>query len=366
MAAPCAAKSPCSESTPTFFMAELPAAGLQQLGFGNLGDVESGHGFAERAAGFEQLAGVVKILSGLHDGFGARGGVGGLKDAGANEDGLGAELHDERGVGGSGDAAGGEVGHGELTVAGPPFDALRSDLKMPEPTKTASAPSCMTSAASAGVAMPPAEKLGTGSLPWRATHSTSSSGAAKVLGWWERSSFPRTGSCFISVTMVRMWRTASTILPEPASPLVRTMVAPSPMRRRASPRLRAPQTKGGLKPVLSMWCSSSAGVRTSPSSMKSTPSASRMRASMKWPMRALAITGMVTVFMISSMMAMLAMRATPPSRRMSEGTRSRAMTADAPASSAILACWALVTSMMTPPFNISARPTLTRNCSLAN
>ena len=31
---------------------------------------------------------------------------------------------------------------------------------MPEPTNTASAPSCITSAASAGVAMPPAEKFG--------------------------------------------------------------------------------------------------------------------------------------------------------------------------------------------------------------
>ena len=35
-------------------------------------------------------------------------------------------------------------------------------LKMPEPTNTASAPSCITSAASAGVAMPPAQNSGTG------------------------------------------------------------------------------------------------------------------------------------------------------------------------------------------------------------
>ena len=43
------------------------------------------------------------------------------------------------------------------------------DLKIPDPTKTASAPSLRTSAASAGVAMPPAEKFGTGSLPVLAT-----------------------------------------------------------------------------------------------------------------------------------------------------------------------------------------------------
>ena len=55
------------------------------------------------------------------------------------------------------------------------------------------------------------------------------------------------------------------------------------------------------------------------------------------------------------------MRATPPSRRMSAGTRSSAITAAAPASSAIFACSALTTSMMTPPFSISARPAFTRN-----
>ena len=55
------------------------------------------------------------------------------------------------------------------------------------------------------------------------------------------------------------------------------------------------------------------------------------------------------------------MRATPPSRRMSAGTRSSAMTAAAPASSAIFACSALTTSMITPPLSISARPAFTRN-----
>src|SRR5579872_2640399 len=84
---------------------------------------------------------------------------------------------------------------------------------------------------------------------------------------------------------------------------------------------------------------------------------------MKWPMRALAITGMETVSMISRMMRMDAMRATPPSLRMSDGTRSSAMTAEAPALSAILACSTLVTSIMTPPLSISARPTFTRKSS---
>src|SRR3954465_888912 len=53
-------------------------------------------------------------------------------------------------------------------------------------------------------------------------------------------------------------------------------------------------------------------------------------------------------------------RGTPPSRRMSAGTRSSAMTAQAPASSAIFACSASTTSMITPPLSISASPLLTR------
>src|SRR5712664_4199364 len=110
-----------------------------------------------------------------------------------------------------------------------------------------------------------------------------------------------------------------------------------------------------------MWFSSSAGVSTSLSSMKSTSSACSTSASTKCPMRTLAITGIVTVAMISRITLIDAMRATPPSLRMSEGTRSSAITAQAPAFSAIFACSALVTSMMTPPFSISARPTFTRH-----
>src|SRR5512133_1116003 len=76
--------------------------------------------------------------------------------------------------------------------------------------------------------------------------------------------------------------------------------------------------------------------------------------------RALAMTGMVTASWISTILSGSAMRATPPSALMSAGTRSSAMTATAPASSAIRACSAVVTSMITPPLSISATPLLTR------
>ena len=79
-----------------------------------------------------------------------------------------------------------------------------------------------------------------------------------------------------------------------------------------------------------------------------------------WPMRAFAMTGIVTAVWIDLIIAGSDIRATPPSRRMSAGTRSSAMTAAAPAASAICACSASTTSMMTPPLSISARPALTR------
>ena len=67
--------------------------------------------------------------------------------------------------------------------------------------------------------------------------------------------------------------------------------------------------------------------------------------------------------MISRILLIGAMRATPPSLRISAGTRSSAMTAEAPAFSAMTACSALTTSMMTPPLSISASPTFNRNVS---
>jgi hypothetical protein len=49
------------------------------------------------------------------------------------------------------------------------------------------------------------------------------------------------------------------------------------------------------------------------------------------------MTGIVTASMIEAIIAGSLMRATPPAARMSAGTRSRAITATAPASSAIFA-----------------------------
>lgn len=71
-------------------------------------------------------------------------------------------------------------------------------------------------------------------------------------------------------------------------------------------------------------------------------------------MRHLAITGMDTACWMPWIIPGSLMRDTPPAARMSAGMRSRAITAQAPASSAILACSGVVTSIMTPPLSIWA------------
>jgi hypothetical protein len=115
---------------------------------------------------------------------------------------------------------------------------------MPEPTNTASAPSCMASAASAGVAMPPAQNMRHGQPAGVVDLLHEAERGLQLLGPLEQLG----GSAWVILRMSprieRRWRTASTMLPVPASPLERIMHAPSPMRRSASPRLVAPHTNG--------------------------------------------------------------------------------------------------------------------------
>ena len=127
-----------------------------------------------------------------------------------------------------------------------------SDLKIPDPTKFPSAPSCMVNAASAGVAMPPAQNMTTGSAPAFATSRTSSTGTRYSSALAARPASSMVASSAIADVIARRCRTASTMFPVPASPLLRIIAAPSLMRRSASPRSRAPQTNGTLNPHLLM------------------------------------------------------------------------------------------------------------------
>ena len=75
-------------------------------------------------------------------------------------------------------------------------------------------------------------------------------------------------------------------------------------------------------------------------------------ASLTCPILHLAITGMVTESIISSIIFMLAVRATPPAFLTSDGSLSKTITETAPASCAIKACSTFVTSITTPFFCI--------------
>src|ERR1017187_2414993 len=111
----------------------LPAAGLHEVLLLDGGGGEAFHAADDGFAGFGDDLGVVEVGGGDDDGASAgdglfaldgivlnveRGGALLHEDAGADEDGFGAELHHQGSVSGRGDAAGGEVGHGQLAGLG--------------------------------------------------------------------------------------------------------------------------------------------------------------------------------------------------------------------------------------------------------
>ena len=76
--------------------------------------------------------------------------------------------------------------------------------------------------------------------------------------------------------------------------------------------------------------------------------------SAEWPMALMNrhLTGIETASWMPLIILGSLIRETPPAARISAGIRSNAITAQAPAASAIRACSGVVTSMITPPFNI--------------
>ena len=102
-------------------------------------------------------------------------------------------------------------------------------------------------AASAGVAIPPAAKLTTGSFFNSFISSKTFNGALNFLLRATTSFSSQAITSFNSLIIVRMCLTASTTLPVPASPFVLIIEAPSAIRLVASPNPVAPHTKGALK-----------------------------------------------------------------------------------------------------------------------
>lgn len=75
--------------------------------------IDADHGCAEIFGDFGEQFGVVVVSGGEDDCFCAFCGVTGFEDAGADEDAVAAQLHHERSVGRSSDAAGGEIDDGQ-------------------------------------------------------------------------------------------------------------------------------------------------------------------------------------------------------------------------------------------------------------
>src|SRR5215212_11817689 len=94
--AACSRKSPWTARIP--ILIGLPAAGFEELFRGERSRGEAGHRVAEAPRDLREDLGVVVVRRRLDDRLGDRRWVGGLEDAGADEDAVGAELHAERGV----------------------------------------------------------------------------------------------------------------------------------------------------------------------------------------------------------------------------------------------------------------------------
>ena len=159
------------------------------------------HPLAEALRRLRDAGRVVPVRRRLDDGAGAPGRVVRLEDARADEDGLGAEDPAEGRVGRRRDAAGREVRDREPAVLRRPRRRARTAPR--------------------------------GSWPPPSTRR-----------------FERSVSAFICRVTSRRCFTAWTMSPVPASPFVRIIAAPSPIRRSASPRFRQPQTNGTLKSCL--------------------------------------------------------------------------------------------------------------------
>ena len=155
-----------------------------------------------------------------------------------------------------------------------------SDLKIPEPTNTPSIPNCIISAASAGVAIPPAVNVTTGSLPSLLISSKISTTSASIVALsfpnglksvdsprFVSASSSRTKNLLqIFLAMISKFSDffttsisacnnlacliAATTFPVPASPFVLIIAAPSHILLTASPSDVAPHTKGTVKSSL--------------------------------------------------------------------------------------------------------------------
>ena len=156
-----------------------------------------------------------------------------------------------------------------------------------------------------------------------------------------------------------MCRTASTTLPVPASPFVRIMAAPSAIRRSASPRSVAPHTNGTLeRPLVDVVRLVGGRQDLGLVDVVDLERLEHLGLDEVADARLRHHGDRDGLLDLADLRAGSPCARRRPRARMSAGTRSSAITAQAPASSAITACSASVTSMITPPLSISAKPAL--------
>ena len=95
----------------------LPSASGQLLSVAHLAAVDANHSLTKTNADLHQNLGVLVVSDGLDDSLGALGGVTRLEDAGADKHTVTSHLHHQRRVGGSCNAASGEVDDGQAALA---------------------------------------------------------------------------------------------------------------------------------------------------------------------------------------------------------------------------------------------------------
>ena len=153
------------------------------------------------------------------------------------------------------------------------------------------------------------------------------------------------------------------MLPVPASPFVRIIAAPLADPRSASPRLGAPRQRHGGQATCPRGEEEARGRVGRRTRRCRRPRAPRGSSASTVTVAALRHHRIVTA---SSISRRSGIRHSAPRLHRGGCPPARVKRHDraAPASSAIRACSASTTSMMTPPLSISARTVLTRGCTV--
>lgn len=293
---------------------QLPSSLGQSVGLGHLRDIDTNHGLTQTLADFSEDLGVLVVSHGLDNSLGALLRITRLENTRADEHSVAAQLHHECGISGSGNTAGGEVDNGKTALLGGLAQKLIRDLKL----------TSVGTQLNLGVGGILEDGAGAGDLGVDRAHVLDGfnniSGTGLTLGTDHSGTLgdPTKGLAQVAATT------------DERNLVVVLLHVVDIIGRGKDFGLVDVVNANGFEDLTITHVSCNAGFP-------------REKGSLTWhstkcPIRALAMTGMVTAAMISLIMLGSDMRATPPWALMSAGTLSRAITAAAPASSAMRAC----------------------------